>query len=121
MVPDPLSPESTVEFPTVFLYPMDAQSDFIKGFSEMTSIADHLSYIFPLPWDAKNEYTLDKVECFMETVTKGLIKAGKKVPLLQVLSGGKVEVVDEMIRIYVVPIAKTGAFISEMKARKENS
>jgi hypothetical protein len=119
LVPDPLSPESTVEFPAVLLYPMDAQSDFIKGFSEMHSIADHLDYIFPLPWDTKKEYSMQNVECFMQTVTGGLIKAGKKVPLLQILSGGKVEVVDQLVRIFVVPNSKTGAFIAEMKARKE--
>ncbi|OJJ49071.1 hypothetical protein ASPZODRAFT_1392365 [Penicilliopsis zonata CBS 506.65] len=99
LVPDPLSPESSLDFPTVLLYPMDAQSDFIKAFSEMHSIADHLEYIFPLPWDRKGEYTINGVECFMETVTGGLIKAGKKVPLLKILSGGKTEVVDEMVRI----------------------
>lgn len=121
LVPDPLSPESSVEFPAVFLYPMHAQSDFIKAFSELTSIADHLGYIFPLPWDEKKEYTVDGVDCFMETVTKGLIKAGKKLPLLQILSGGKVEVVDELVRIHVVPTALTGKFIAEMKARKESS
>lgn len=119
LVPDPLSPESSVEFPAVFLYPMDAQSDFIKGFSELHSIVDHLDYIFPLPWDTKKEYTINNVECFMQTVTGGLIKAGKKLPLLQILSGGKVEVVDELVKIFVVPISKTGAFIAEMKARKE--
>ena len=116
--PDPLSPESMLEFPTVLLYPVDAQSDFIKGFSEMTSVVDHLEYIFPLPWDDKKEYTMDNVECFMETVSGGLIKAGKKLPLLQILSGGKVEVVDELVTIYVVPLSKTGRFIAEMKARK---
>lgn len=119
LAPDPLSPESMLEFPAVLLYHMDAQSDFIKSFSEMTSIEDHLEYIFPLPWDTKQEYTINGVECFMETVTGGLIKAGKKLPLLQILSGGKVEVVDELVRIYVVPISKTGKFIAEMKARKE--
>lgn len=119
LVPDPLSPESTVEFPAVFLYPIDAQSDFVKAFSEMHSIADHLDYLFPLPWDSKKEYTIRTVECFMETVTKGLIKAGKKLPLLQILSGGKTEVVDELVRIFVVPTSKSGAFIAEMKARKE--
>ena len=118
LVPDPLSPESTVEFPAVFLYPMDAQSDFIKAFSEMHSIADHLDYIFPLPWDTKKEYSINNVDCFMETVTGGLIKAGKKVPLLQILSGGKVEVVDELVTVFVVPTSKSSAFISEMKARK---
>lgn len=118
LTPDPLSPESTLEFPAVLLYPVDAQSDFIKEFSEVTSIADHLDYIFPLPWDAKKEYSIDNVECFMQTTTGGLIKAGKKLPLLQILSGGKVEVVDELVTIYVVPLSKTGRFIAEMKARK---
>ncbi|KAH8435243.1 HSP70/90 family co-chaperone CNS1 [Aspergillus melleus] len=120
LTPDPLSPESTLEFPAVFLYHMDAQSDFIKSFSEFNSIEDHLDYIFPLPWDTKKEYTIGGVECFMETVTGGLIKAGKKLPLLQILSGGKVEVVDELVRIYVVPTSKTGKFIAEMKARKDS-
>ncbi|OQD74556.1 hypothetical protein PENDEC_c010G05036 [Penicillium decumbens] len=118
LVPDPLSPESSVEFPAVFLYPVDAQSDFIKGFSELHSIADHLEYIFPLPWDTKKEYSIDSVECFMQTVSGGLIKAGKKLPLLQILTGGKVEVVDELVRIFIVPNSKTGTFIAEMKARK---
>ncbi|KAJ5174247.1 uncharacterized protein N7482_000124 [Penicillium canariense] len=119
LVPDPLSPESSVEFPAVFLYPMEAQSDFIKAFSELHSIVDHLDYIFPLPWDTKKEYSINNVECFMETVSGGLIKAGKKLPLLQILSGGKVEIVDELVKIFVVPLSKTGAFIAEMKARKE--
>lgn len=118
LVPDPLSPESTIEFPVVFLYPMEAQSDFIKSFSEMNAIEDHLSYIFPLPWDTKKEYTVEGVECFMQTVSGGLIKAGKKLPLLQILSGGKVEVLDELVTIHVVPVSKTGKYIAEMKARK---
>ncbi|OJI91253.1 hypothetical protein ASPTUDRAFT_26718 [Aspergillus tubingensis CBS 134.48] len=117
--PDPLSPESTLEFPAVFLYHMDAQTDFIKAFSEMHSIEDHLDYIFPLPWDQKGEYSINTVECFMETVTGGLIRAGKKVPLVQILSGGKVEVVDELVKIYIVPTSKSAKFIAEMKARKE--
>lgn len=118
MVPDPLSPESTLVFPTVFLYPVHAQSDFIKAFSEMETIADHLSYIFPLPWDTKQEYTLNNVECYMETTTGGLIKAGKKLPLLKILAGGKVEVVDELVRINVVPTSHVPKWIEEMKARK---
>ncbi|GMG01471.1 unnamed protein product [Aspergillus oryzae var. brunneus] len=119
LVPDPLSPESTLEFPAVFLYPMDAQSDFIKAFSEMHSIEDHLEYIFPLPWDANNEYTIKSVDCFMETATGGLIKAGKKLPLLQILSGSKVEVVDQLVKFFIVPTAKSGQFIAEMKKRKQ--
>ncbi|KAB8264219.1 hypothetical protein BDV32DRAFT_118282 [Aspergillus pseudonomiae] len=119
LVPDPLSPESTLEFPAVFLYPMDAQSDFVKAFSEMHSVEDHLEYIFPLPWDTKNEYTINNVDCFMETATGGLIKAGKKLPLLQILSGSKVEVVDQLVKFFIVPTAKSGQFIAEIKRRKQ--
>ncbi|KAI5306844.1 hypothetical protein KEM56_006823 [Ascosphaera pollenicola] len=116
--PDPVSPTSSLVFPCVLLYPMDAQSDFIKAFHETQSIADHLSYIFPLPWDSAGEYTTDKVDCYMETTTGGLIKAGKKLSLLKILSGGKVEVVDDMVTINVVPTSKSSKFIEEFKARK---
>lgn len=118
LVPDPLSPESNVEFPCVLLYPMDAQSDFIKAFNETNSVEDHLEYIFPLPWDSKGEYTSESVECYMETATGGLIKVGKKLSLLKILTGGKVEVVDGLVRINVVPKSKAKAWIEEMKARR---
>ncbi|KKZ68224.1 hypothetical protein EMCG_06115 [[Emmonsia] crescens] len=116
--PDPLSPKSTLVFPSVFLYPMDAQSDFVKAFSETETIGDHLSYIFPLPWDSRQEYTPDSVDCFMETVAGGLIKVGKKMPLLKILTGGKVEVVDALVKINIVPTGKSKQWIEEMKARK---
>lgn len=118
--PDPLSPESTLVFPAVLLYPMDAQSDFIKAFSETDSIADHLDYIFPLPWDSRQEYKVGSVDCYMETAAGGLIKAGKKLPLLKLLAGGKVEVVDEMVKINIVPTSKAGIWIEEMKKKAKS-
>lgn len=116
--PDPLSPKSSVVFPCVFLYPMDAQSDFVKAFAETESITQHLEYIFPLPWDLRGEYKLESVDCYMETATGGLIKVGKKLPLLKILTGGKVEVVDGLVKINVVPVGKAGKWIEEMKARR---
>ncbi|CRG90847.1 Hsp70/Hsp90 co-chaperone cns1 [Talaromyces islandicus] len=119
LTPDPLSPESTLVFPTMILYPLHAQTDFVKAVSEMDCVADHLEYLFPLPWDEAKEYSVGSVDCYMETVTGGLIKAGKKLPLLKILSGGKVEIVDELVRIMVVPSAKAQTFIQEFKARKK--
>lgn len=122
--PDALSPESEVVFPCVLLYPVDAQSDFIKSFAETQSVGEHLEYIFPLPWDQDGEYTLESVECYMQTGTGGLVKVGKKMSLLRVLSGmaanskgGKVEVLDGLVRIFVVPAKKSKAWIEEMKRR----
>ncbi|PBP24738.1 TPR repeat protein [Diplocarpon rosae] len=87
LVPEPTDPTSTLAFPTVLLYPLHLESDFIKAFNETDSLAHHLRYILPLPWDHKGEYTERGVECYMETVKGGLVKVGRKVPLLQVLSG----------------------------------
>jgi hypothetical protein len=114
---NPLEPKSTLVVPVLFLYPLHAQSDFIKAFEEGQTLNDHLSYILPLPWDETHEYTAD-VECYIETTNGGLIKAGKKLPLLKILSSGKVEIVDGLLKVYVVPKAKASAWIQEFKARQ---
>ncbi|ETS83298.1 hypothetical protein PFICI_05174 [Pestalotiopsis fici W106-1] len=118
LVPDEDDPTSSLSFPTVLLYPADLETDFIKAFNEQESLADHLSYVFPLPWDQKREYTLAGVECYMDTVSGGLIKVGKKAPLLKVLSSDKVEVVDEVVRIFVLPKAKAESWVQEYKSKK---
>ena len=116
--PDPVSPDSTLTFPVVLLYPLHAQSDFIKAFGEEQTLQGHLEYLLPLPWDAAGEYTLNGVEAYMETAEGGLVKWGKKVELLKVLSGGKVEVVDGIVRMNLVPKVRAPEWIEAMKKRK---
>ncbi|KAL7937899.1 hypothetical protein V8C35DRAFT_290236 [Trichoderma chlorosporum] len=118
LLPDEDDPSSELAFPTVLLYPLHLESDFIKAFQETHSLEDHLSYIFPLPWDKEGVYTLAGVTCYIETKEGGLIKMGKKVPLLKVLSGGKVEVVDEVVRIFVLPTAKAEGWVKEFKEKR---
>jgi len=115
---DPLDASSALAFPVVLLYPVHLQSDFVKAFQETESLAEHLSYIFPLPWDRDGEYALEGVECYMETAAGGLIKAGKKLPLIKILGSGKVEVVDGLVRVNVLPKAKAAGWIEEFKQRK---
>lgn len=118
LVPDPDDPTSSLTFPTVLLYPADLETDFIKAFNEQESLTDHLSYVFPLPWDQKGEYRLAGVECYMDTVSGGLIKVGKKVSLLKILSSDKVEVIDEVVRLFVLPKAKAESWVQEYKRKK---
>ncbi|KAJ9423733.1 hypothetical protein QL093DRAFT_2563127 [Fusarium oxysporum] len=118
LLPDPDDPRSTLAFPTVLLYPLHLESDFIKAFEETHSLEDHLSYIFPLPWDKEGVYTTAGVEAFVETTQGGLLKMGKRVPLLKVLGTGKVEVVDEVVRIFIVPKDKAEAWTREHKAKR---
>ena len=116
--PDPDDPRSELAFPAVLLYPAHLESDFVKAFGETESIGDHLAYIFPLPWDTAGEYRPEAVECYMETAAGGLVKMGKRVPLLKMLASGKVEVVDEVVRLYVLPKARAEAWVKEFKEKK---
>ena len=117
---DPLDTSSTLLLPVLLLYPLHAQSDFIKAFEETQSLAQHFEYIFeePLPWDQAHEYSPDAVECYIETSAGGLIKAGKKLPLSKILASGKVEVVDGLLRVYVVPKTRAQEWIEDFKAKK---
>lgn len=117
LVPDEDDPTSSLAFPTVLLYPADLETDFIKAFNEQETLADHLGYVFPLPWDQKGDYTLAGVECYMDTVSGGLIKVGKKAPLLKVLSSDKVEVLDDVVRIFILPKAKAESWVQEYKSK----
>lgn len=114
--PDPLSPKSMLEFPVMFLYPLHNQTDLVKAWAEKDAVWQHLSYILPLPWDDKGEYK--EVDCYMDTRTGGLIKVGKKLTLLELLTNGKTEIVDGLIRIYVVPSSRAKEWIEDVKAKK---
>lgn len=118
LVPDPIDPTSSLCFPTVLLYPLRLESDFIKAFNETQSISEHLSYILPLPWDHLGEYFNTGVVCFMETTTAGLIKVGLKVPILKALATENVEIVDELVKIYVLPKASATAWTVDFKKKK---
>ena len=111
-------PKSVLSFPMIFLYPLEAQSDFVKACAEDETLGDHMEYILPPPWDQKAEYTPEETECYMETVSGGLVKAGKKLILLKLLSGGKIEVTDGLIKVNIVPKSKAATFIEEFKKRK---
>ena len=116
LTPDEYSAESKVAVPVVVLYPKDMQSDFVKAWREDQSLGDHLEYIFPLPWDERGRYK--EVESYVETSKGTLLKMGRKVPLLKVLEGGKVEVVDGVVRVYVVPKGEAPEWVAEWKEAK---
>lgn len=115
---DPLDAASTLRIPAILLYPLHHQTDFIKSFPEDESVGMHLTYVMPLPWDEQREYLPETVECYIETVSGGLIKAGKKMALLRILASGKVEIVDGLLRIYVLPKAKAAGWIEDFKKVK---
>jgi tetratricopeptide (TPR) repeat protein len=120
LVPDPVDPTSTLSFPAVLLYPLKLESDFIKAFNETETLGYHLGYILPsLPWDTEGVYkSVRGVECFMETTKGGLIKVGRKVSLLKVLSEANVEVLDGVVRVFVLPKGGSEEWVKEFKRKK---
>ncbi|RDA82934.1 hypothetical protein CP532_0384 [Ophiocordyceps camponoti-leonardi (nom. inval.)] len=119
LVPDPDDPRSALAFPAVLLYPLRLESDVIKAFVETESLADHLQYVLPPPWDSEAEYgAAADVSCYVETRHGGLLKMGKRVPLLKVLATGQVEILDQMLRIFVLPTNKADGWVAEFKAQK---
>ncbi|KAF2211287.1 hypothetical protein CERZMDRAFT_68787 [Cercospora zeae-maydis SCOH1-5] len=141
----PLDPSSTLVFPVLILYPLHAQTDFIKAFAEDETLLQHLEYLLPVPWENsttsstttpptspttttttehEDEYaTPETVECYMETASGGLIKAGKKLVLGKILSSptGKMEIVDGLVRVFVVPKKRAGEWIGKFKERRGKS
>ncbi|KAK4226643.1 hypothetical protein QBC38DRAFT_418653 [Podospora fimiseda] len=118
LYPDPLDPESSLAVPTLLLYPVDYETDFIKGFNEQECLEQHFGYVFPLPWDKEGRYSSNTVECYAETASGGLVKVGKKASLLKVLSGGNVEIVDNLLKIFVLPKNRAEAWVKDFKAQK---
>ncbi|KAL1310967.1 hypothetical protein AAFC00_001187 [Neodothiora populina] len=112
---DPMNAASTLSVPAMLLYPLQHQTDLIKAFREDESVGQHLTYIFPLPWDVEHEYSPEGVECYVESISGGLVKVGKKMALLRVLASGKVEVVDGLLRIHVLPKNKAEKWIQDYK------
>lgn len=67
----------------------------------------------------KGEYRIENVEFYVEKGTEkdGLMKVGRNVPLLEILGGGKVVVVDGVVRVNVLLRGQAGGWIEEVKAR----
>ncbi|KND93332.1 Hsp70/Hsp90 co-chaperone cns1, partial [Tolypocladium ophioglossoides CBS 100239] len=118
LVPDADDARSTLAFPALLLYPLRLESDLIRAFNETQTLGDHLAYVLPPPWDRERAYTAAGVSCYVETRGGGVLRMGKRVPLLKVLGSGRVDVVDDMVRIFVVPTARADEWVAEFKAQK---
>ncbi|KAL9043464.1 MAG: hypothetical protein Q9214_003353 [Letrouitia sp. 1 TL-2023] len=118
--PDPVDPSSELRFPVLFLYPLHGQSDFIKSVSEKEVLGVFWEEeILPLPWDERAEYRAKEVEMYAEKESSGtgMVKVGRKATVLGFLGDGKVEVVDGMVRMFVVPKTRAGEWVESMKVR----
>ncbi|EEB06856.1 HSP chaperone complex subunit [Schizosaccharomyces japonicus yFS275] len=115
----PEDASSELFFPTILLYPLESQSDFVPALSEHSTAQDLLNTVFETPaeWDTSAEYRPNVVDAFIQTSTGGLVKVGKRVPILKVLQHPKVVVMDGIIQLIVVPKNKTAEWLATRKTQ----
>lgn len=101
--------------------PGGPESDLVERVPESATVGDTLREVLsvPLPWDQRKDFAmLAGVEVYAETETSGLVKAGVKVSLLELLGGGKVVLVDGVLALYIVPKRLNKTFIEAWKKQK---
>lgn len=112
--------ESQLIFPAMILYPTTDEFDFIASVSELSTVNDLLDIVldrpqewFDLPGHA--DFTTKRLTAYMETITGGLIKIGKKVSFHDVLKMEKPQVplFDKALRIYLVPKTEANDWLSK--------
>jgi hypothetical protein len=111
----PIDSKSPLSVPVLLLYPLTFQSDLVQAFLETHTLVDHLSYVLPSPWDEKGQYVEENIACYMRTAEGGVVKIGKRVPLKKVLDTGKVELVDGVLQMHLVPISEADAWLKKFK------
>lgn len=115
---DPANPQSDLCFPTILLYPLSSQTDLIAEFPLSSTLNEQLSIVLEESpaWDVNHEYTVDKVDCFMEIEKEtglGLIKIRKSTPLEKAVKSRAIH--DGIIRIFILPQNQSQLWITQWK------
>jgi tetratricopeptide repeat protein 4 len=122
---DPINPTSDLIFPTIFLYPLTAQTDLIAEFPLSSTLHGQLSVVLEdhPTWDTSREYSLTTVECLMEIDkddgARGLIKIPKSTPLSKAVNNRVIH--DGILRIFILPKSKVVEWITEWKIKNSQA
>lgn len=116
---DPTDYESQLILPAMILYPTIDEMDFIAEVSELTTPNEIVELLMQRPqsWfeDPKHKnFSAKTLECYMETVSGGLIRVGRKAPLNNALMAEKAKapLFDNGLRLYVVPKVDASLWLS---------
>lgn len=134
---DPEDLTSALQMPCAVLYPLAYQSDFLARVYEVDTLGEQAAMVLsePAPWDGEHKYTSDGVDLFVELrrpdaesrkgMTKdqvasapALVKCRPETTFGQVLANPKVDLVDGVAKIYIVPKADSKQWISDFKAER---
>ena len=115
---DPEDSFSDLVFSVLLLYPLSGQSDYINACEGSSALADHLDYLFPIPWDKAIDYTPESIDCYMESIGGDLFKVGRRLPFQTIFERGIFGFVNNMLKLYILPSSQATTWISEMKRKR---
>lgn len=111
--------ESQLIIPAMILYPTIDEFDYVAEISELATPLEIIEMILnrPREWfeNPKHEnFTVKKLDCYMETEAGGLIKIGKKMALNTALlnQAPKAPLFDNALRLFVVPKVDAAQWLS---------
>lgn len=116
---DAMDPESQMIFPALAMFPLSDEFDFIAEVGELTTVGELINILMdrPAEWFEKPEhkgYNAKSLVAYMETVSGGLVKAGKKMTFHDIL--GKetpnVPLFDSALKVFLVPKKSSEEWIS---------
>ncbi|EDO16486.1 hypothetical protein Kpol_513p2 [Vanderwaltozyma polyspora DSM 70294] len=117
---DPLDYESQLIFPAIVMYPTTDEFDFIAAVSELSKVQDLLELVLDRPqeWfeeEGHENFTEKKLVAYMETLSGGLVKVGKKLVFHDILKMEKpsIPMMDNAIKIYFVPKSESEAWLGK--------
>lgn len=117
---DPTDVESQLILPAMVLYPTTDEFDFVAEISELSTPTEILLLVLDRPQSWFEEprhknFTVKTLECYMETVSGGLVKIGKKAAVNTALMSEKAKapLFDNSLRLYVVPKVESAEWLKK--------
>lgn len=82
-----LDEQGLLEWPVIFAYPENNQTDVVQSFNENTLFCDQLAEVFQEPpaWDSNKRYQINNLSVYFEGADKKLHKVDISEPLGQIL------------------------------------
>lgn len=110
--------ESQLVFGALILFPVIEYSTYLMEVGELSTIDDILLTVFSA--EPIKDHTKDGCFVFMETLSGGLIKAGKNKTIneLITLQAPKIPIIDNMLKIYIVEKAQSKQWLSTWDKEK---
>ncbi|SMN20937.1 similar to Saccharomyces cerevisiae YBR155W CNS1 TPR-containing co-chaperone [Maudiozyma saulgeensis] len=117
---NPMDFESQMIYPTIIMYPTTNEFDFIAETGELSTIQEIIDMLMdrPAEWfeaPGHENFGSKKLLAYMETESGGLIKAGKKLTIHDILKkdSPKVPVFDNALKVYLVPKSESEQWIAK--------